>query len=142
MYLRRDQTRAVEEILGDLRADPERHLGVLHHLDEHLRRMVGGHDQPLGRAAPDLGRSPAVLVADHRAVLGLPPGSAAVGSRGVTPDDRRRQQRPPGFAVAPTPTGHDQRLRAGYLFFSAATRAAGSSMVFTARSYATLIDGA
>jgi hypothetical protein len=33
MYLRRDQTRAVEEILGDLRANAERHLGVLHHLD-------------------------------------------------------------------------------------------------------------
>ena len=32
MDLRRDQTRAVEEILADLRADPERHLPVLHHL--------------------------------------------------------------------------------------------------------------
>jgi hypothetical protein len=31
MDLRRDQTCAVEEILGDLRADPEWHLGVLHH---------------------------------------------------------------------------------------------------------------
>jgi hypothetical protein len=37
----------------------------------HLRRLVGSHDQPLGCAAPDLGRGTSVLVADHRAVLGL-----------------------------------------------------------------------
>ena len=53
--LRRDQTCAVEEILGDLRADPERHLGVLHHPDQHLGRLVGIHDQPLGSAATALG---------------------------------------------------------------------------------------
>jgi hypothetical protein len=99
MDLRRDQTRAVEEILGDLCTDPERHVGVLHHLDQHLRRLVGGHDQPLRRATPDLGRGAAVLVADHRAVLGLPPAPAAVGSRGATPDHRRRQQFPALFRV-------------------------------------------
>jgi hypothetical protein len=72
MDLGRDQTCAVEEILGDLRADPERHLGVLHHSDQHLSCVVGGHDQSLGGAPPDLGRSAAVLVADHSAVLRSP----------------------------------------------------------------------
>ena len=89
MDLRRDQTRAVEEILGDLRADPERHLPVLHHSDQHLGSLVGIHDQPLGSAAPDLGPSATVLVADDCAVFGLSLASAAVGSRGVTSDDRR-----------------------------------------------------
>lgn len=56
MYLRSHQTRAVQEILRDLRADPKRHLPVLHHPGRHLRRLVGSHDQPLGRAPPDLGR--------------------------------------------------------------------------------------
>jgi hypothetical protein len=52
MYLCRDQTCAVEEVLGDLCADPERHLGVLHHPDQHLGGLAGSHDQSLGGAPP------------------------------------------------------------------------------------------
>jgi hypothetical protein len=77
--LRGCQTRAVEEILGDLRADPERHLAVLHHPDQHLRGPVGSHDQPLRRAPPYMGRSAAVLVADHSPVVGLPLASLPSG---------------------------------------------------------------
>jgi hypothetical protein len=89
--LRRGQTCAVEQILGDLRADPERHLGVLHHPDQILGGPVSSHDQPLRRTPPDLRCRPAVLIADHSAVLGLPPASAAVRARAVAADDRFRK---------------------------------------------------
>ena len=68
MYLRRDQTCAVEEILGDLGAVSEGHLGVLHHLDQQLRHLVGRHDQLLGCAATHLRRSTAMEVAHERPV--------------------------------------------------------------------------
>jgi hypothetical protein len=42
MYLCRDQTCAVEEVLGDLCADPDQHLGG----------QAGSHDQSLGGAPP------------------------------------------------------------------------------------------
>ena len=67
-----------------------------------------------------LGRSAAVLVADHRAVLSLPLALGAVGSRGVAPDHRRRQLRPPGLAVAAVPTGHDQLTAASFRTCSSA----------------------
>jgi hypothetical protein len=94
VHLRRDQTGAVEEILSDLRADPERHLGVLHHLDQHLGRLIGSHDQSFSGSPPDLGGSAAVLVEDDSSGLGFALAPAAVGSRGVTPDDCVRQQLP------------------------------------------------
>jgi hypothetical protein len=90
--LRRDQTRAVEEILGDLGADSERHFGVLHHPDQHLGRLVGGHDQPFGGAPPNLRCRSAVLVADDSSWLGLSLAPAAVGSRAVAAHDRLRKQ--------------------------------------------------
>ena len=68
MYLRRDQICAVEEILRDFRPDSERHLGVLHHLDQQLRHLVGRHDQLLGCAATHLRRSTAMEVAHERPV--------------------------------------------------------------------------
>jgi hypothetical protein len=86
--LRRDQTRAVEDIVGDLGPHPVRHLRVVQPLKQLPRHVVGAHDQPLCCTAPDLRRGAAVLVADHSAVLGLPFAPAAVGSRAVAADDR------------------------------------------------------
>jgi hypothetical protein len=76
------------KILGDLRADPEWHIGVLHHLDQILGGPVGSHDQSLGGAPPHLRSSAAVLVADNSSRLGLSLASAAVGSRAVAAHDR------------------------------------------------------
>jgi hypothetical protein len=94
MDLRRDQPCPVEEILSDLRADSERHFGILHHPDHILGGPVGGHNQSLGCAPPHLGRSAPVLVADHSAVLGLALASSAVRTVAIAAHDRLGKQRP------------------------------------------------
>src|SRR5512133_513849 len=97
--LRRDQTCAVEEVLGDLGPHAVRHLRVVQPLEQLLRHVVLARDQPLGRAPPHLRRGTAVLVADYRAVLGLPLAPAAVWSRAVAADDHLWKQRPALFRV-------------------------------------------
>jgi hypothetical protein len=92
--LRRDQTRAVKGILGDLRADPERHFGVLHHSDQIFGSPVGSHDQPLSSASTHLRGSATVLVADDSSRLGLPLAPSAVGPRAIAADDRLGKQGP------------------------------------------------
>ena len=114
MYLRRDQTCAVEEILGDLGADSEGHLGVLHHLDQQLRHLVGRHDQSLGCAATHLRRSTAMEVAHERPVHRFATAPLARLQRAVAAQDRGRQLRPSGLAVAALPPSRDQLTAASF----------------------------
>jgi hypothetical protein len=137
MYLRRDQTCAVEKILGDLGPHAVRHLRIVQPLEQLLRRVVRAHDQPFGGSPPHLGGGAAVQAAHDRTRLGLAPAATSIDHVPVAPDHVRRQQSPSRLAVRDAL--HGQRFSAGKLRRSS-TAAPGSLAIWSCRSYMALID--